>query len=177
MRDGAGQYGKDTMNDTIDPRAGAWDGAAARRRLDADGFCLVPGVLDPGSLRATREMAGAALASVGADHRAQWKSQGSLIAVSDHPSFAALIAHPGFQDMFRHLGFGGTLFSSGYVISKPAGRAGALLAPGLVGLAARDLAGRAHRPDRALPLPDGYDAGERLPAADPRLPSACASAP
>ena len=121
MRDGAGQYGKDTMNDTIDPRAGAWDGAAARRRLDADGFCLVPGVLDPDSLRATREMADAALASVGADHRAQWKSQGSLIAVSDHPSFAALIAHPGFQDMFRHLGFGGTLFSSGYVISKPPG--------------------------------------------------------
>ena len=109
------------MNDTIDPRAPAWDSEAARARLAADGFCHVPGVLDPASLGTTRETAEAALSAVGADHRAQWKSQGSLIALADHPSFAPLVTHPGFQEMFRRLGFRGTLFSSGYVISKPPG--------------------------------------------------------
>ena len=114
------------MNDATSPRAAAWDAEAwdaeaARHRLAADGFCCVPGVLDADSLRATRGAAGAALASVGADHRAQWRSQGSLIAVADHPPFAALIAHPGLRHMFRRLGFRGTRFSSGYVISKPPG--------------------------------------------------------
>ena len=68
-----------------------------------------------------RRAAEAALAAAGADHRAQWRSQGSLVPVADHPSFAPLIAHPGFQTMFGQLGFRGTRFSSGYVISKPPG--------------------------------------------------------
>ena len=109
------------MNDTMDTRRTAWDGEAARRQLIADGFCHLPGVLDPAALRATVEAAGTALASVDTDHRAQWRSQGSLVPVADHPSFAALIAHAGFQEMFGRLGFHGTRFSSGYVISKPPG--------------------------------------------------------
>ena len=109
------------MNDTARPREPAWDAEAARRQLVADGYCHVPGVLDPAALRATIEAAQAALGTVGADHRAQWRSQGSLVPIADHPSFAPLIAHPGFQEMFGQLGFPGTRFSSGYVISKPPG--------------------------------------------------------
>ena len=105
----------------MDVRMATWDPLAARRQLIDAGYCHVPGVLDAASLGATRDAAAAALASVGADHRAQWKSEGSLIAVADHPSFAVLIAHPGLQDMFTRLDFDGARFSSGYVISKPPG--------------------------------------------------------
>ena len=93
------------MNDTMETRAPAWGAEAARRQLVADGFCHVPGVLDPAVLHATVKAAGHALGTIGADHRAQWRSQGSLVPVADHPSFAALIAHPGFQEMFGGLAF------------------------------------------------------------------------
>ena len=109
------------MNDTTEMRPPAWDGEAARSRLEADGFCHVPQVLDPDALVATRAAAEAALGTVDTDHRAQWRSQGSLVPVADHPAFAALIAHAGFPKMFERLGLPGTLFSSGYVISKPPG--------------------------------------------------------
>ena len=109
------------MNDTARPREPAWDGTAARRQLVAEGFCHVPGVLDPAALKATRDAAEAALGTIGADHRTQWRSQGSLVPVADHPTFAPLIAHAGFQEMFGRLGLHSTLYSSGYVISKPPG--------------------------------------------------------
>ena len=105
----------------MDLGTAAWDGAAARRQVVDHGFCHVPGLLDPASLAATQAMAAAALASIGADHRAQWKSEGSLIALADHPPFAALIAHPAIQDMFARLDFDDARFTSGYVISKPPG--------------------------------------------------------
>ena len=78
------------MNDTARQREPAWDAEAARRQLVTDGYCHVPGVLDPAALRATVEAAEAALGTVGADHRAQWRSQGSLVPIADHPSFAPL---------------------------------------------------------------------------------------
>ena len=109
------------MNDSALAFEPEWDAETARRQLVTDGFCRVPGVLDPAALQATIETAEAALGTIGADHRAQWRSQGSLVPIADHPSFAALIAHAGFQKMFRQLGFRGTRFSSGYVISKPPG--------------------------------------------------------
>ena len=98
-----------------------WNPDAARRQLLDDGYCLVPGVLDPPSLGAVRKMAEAALATVGPEHRAQWKSQGSLVALSDHPASAELIAHPALRATFGRMGLGGARFSSGYVISKPPG--------------------------------------------------------
>ena len=109
------------MNDTARAREQAWDAEATRRQLVADGYCHVPGVLDPAALQATIETAEAALGTIDADHRTQWRSQGSLVPIADHPSFAPLIAHAGFQEMFGQLGFRGTRFSSGYVISKPPG--------------------------------------------------------
>ena len=111
----------DSVNDGAQPRPPAWDGEAARCQLESAGFCHVPGVLDPAALRATREAAETALGTVDTEHRAQWRSQGSLVPVADHPAFAPLIAHAGFQEMFGRLGLPGTRFSSGYVISKPPG--------------------------------------------------------
>lgn len=99
----------------------SWDPALAMRRLVEEGYCHVPGVLAPAFLRTVQELAAGALRAVGADHRAQWRSQGSLVALSDHPRFAALIAYPGLQAMFDRMGFGGTRFTSGYIISKPPG--------------------------------------------------------
>ena len=61
------------MNDTARPREPAWDADAAQRQLVTDGYCRVRGVLDPAALRATVEAADAALATVGANHRAQWR--------------------------------------------------------------------------------------------------------
>ena len=109
------------MNDSALALKQAWDAETARRQLVTDGFCRVPGVLDPTALKTTIEAAEAALGTIDADHRTQWRSQGSLVPIADHPSFAPLIAHPGFQEMFGQLGFRGTRFSSGYVISKPPG--------------------------------------------------------
>ena len=105
----------------MDRDAAAWDPALARGQLAEDGYCRVPRVLDPGFLRSVQELAAAALDTVGAEHRAQWRSQGSLIALADHPPFAALIAYPGLQEMFSRMGFDDTRFTSGYVISKPPG--------------------------------------------------------
>ena len=105
----------------MDRNAAAWDPAAARRQLTEAGYCHVPGVLDPVFLRSVQGMAAAALDTIGAEHRAQWRSQGSLIALADHPPFAALIAFPGLEEMFSRMGLDDTRFTSGYIISKPPG--------------------------------------------------------
>ena len=105
----------------MDRDTAVWDPALARRRLVEDGYCRIPGVLDPVFLGAVQEMAAAVLDTVGAEHRARWRSQGSLVALADHPPFAALIAYPGLQEMFSRLGLDDTRFTSGYLISKPPG--------------------------------------------------------
>ena len=104
-----------------DGNAVAWDPVAARRQLVEEGYCHLPGVFDPSFLASVQAMAAAALGTIGAKHRTQWKSQGSLIALADHPPFAALIAWPGLQAMFDRFGFDDTRFTSGYIISKPPG--------------------------------------------------------
>ncbi len=100
---------------------GAWDPAAARRRLVDEGYCHVPGVLEPSFLTSVQALAAATLETVGAEHRARWRSQGSLVALADHPPFAALIACPGLRSMFARMGFDDARFTSGYLISKPPG--------------------------------------------------------
>ena len=105
----------------MDGNVAAWDPVASRRRLVEEGYCHVPGVLDPAFLRRVQEMAATVLDTVGAGHRARWKSQGSLIALADHPPLAVLIAWPGFQEMFARMGLEDARFTSGYIISKPPG--------------------------------------------------------
>ena len=102
-------------------RSAAWDPAAARRQLVDDGYCHVPEVLDPEFLGSVQALAADTLGTVGEDHRAQWKSQGSLVALADHPPFAALITYPGLRTMFERMGLDGVRYTSGYIISKPPG--------------------------------------------------------
>lgn len=101
----------------MEPRSKAID--PARDKLTAEGYCVLEGVLDPALLAEVRAISARALASVSAEHRARNKSQGSLINISDHPGYAALIGHDGARRTFQRLGFADPCFSSGYLISKP----------------------------------------------------------
>ena len=53
--------------------------------------------------------------------REKYKSQGSLVQLLDYPCFSKIIAESRLFDCFIKLGFKDTVFSSGYLISKPAG--------------------------------------------------------
>ena len=99
----------------------AWDPARGRERLLTEGYCHVPRVLAPSFLASVQEWAARAIETVGTEHRAQWRSQGSLIALADHPRFAALIAYRGLEEMFSAMELEDTRYSSGYIISKPPG--------------------------------------------------------
>ena len=104
-----------------EPGAAKWDPGLAKRQLLDEGYCHVPEVLEPSFLERVQDLAAGTLRALDADHRAQWRSQGSLVALADHPPFAALIAYPGLQEMFARMGLDGTRFTSGYIISKPPG--------------------------------------------------------
>ena len=98
-----------------------WNAGLAMRQLADDGYCHVPGVLEPSFLETVQDLAAKTVESASPEHRAQWRSQGSLIALADHPAFAVLIAYPGLRSMFDALGLPGTRYTSGYIISKPPG--------------------------------------------------------
>lgn len=92
----------------------------ARDRLLHDGFCHLRGVLDAAALAEVRAIAAAALAETATpEHRAQWRSEGSLVPLSDHPEFSVLIANPAIGRALAGLGLSDLRYSSGYVISKP----------------------------------------------------------
>jgi len=93
----------------------AEQGVALRR----DGYCVVPGVLDPAMLGRVRAQAGEALKTITPEHRAAHRSQGSLVQVADFPGFAELIAWPPTLAALAGLGLTDVRYSSGYVISKP----------------------------------------------------------
>ena len=88
-------------------------------QLRDDGFCVIKGVLDHTMLVRVRSRAAACVAGISAEHRAKWRSEGSLINVGDHPEFADLIAFRPTLDALRGMGMADVRFSSGYVISKP----------------------------------------------------------
>lgn len=105
------------MTPPLDPRSETID--PARRKLIAEGYCVLEDVLDADLLAEVRAVSAHALRGVSAVHRAQNRSQGSLINISDHPGYAALIANAGRRGLFARLGFADPCFSSGYLISKP----------------------------------------------------------
>jgi ectoine hydroxylase-related dioxygenase (phytanoyl-CoA dioxygenase family) len=98
------------------------DHASTRRALLQDGYCRVRQVLDEPAIARTRANSAAALETAATpEHRAQWRAEGSLIPLSDHPAFSALIASPAIRSMFDALALEDCRYSSGYVISKPPG--------------------------------------------------------
>ncbi len=91
----------------------------ASEKLRRDGYCVIEGVLDPALLDDVRRVSLEALAAVSSEHRAQNRSQGSLINIADYPDYAPLIGHASARDVFRDLKFEDPRFGSGYLISKP----------------------------------------------------------
>ena len=87
--------------------------------LMEDGYCVLPGILDPSMLRRLRERCRHLLGGVSEHHRSFQRAPGSLIHVADDPFFAELIAWPETHAALAGLGLEGARFSSGYVISKP----------------------------------------------------------
>lgn len=89
------------------------------QQLRDDGFCVIPNVLTGPMFDQVQSLAGRCVQGISAAHRAQWRSEGSLVHVGDHPAFADLIAYQPALDALGTLDLDGIRFSSGYVISKP----------------------------------------------------------
>ena len=92
-----------------------------RQHLLTNGYCVVKGALDPSLLESVRRISTGILERVSVEHRAQNRSQGSLVNTSDYPDYAALIGNPRARAAFSELEFADPRFSSGYLISKPPG--------------------------------------------------------
>lgn len=91
----------------------------ARQQLLDDGYCVISDVLDDTLLHDVRQISSEALSAVSSVHRAQNRSQGSLINIADYPGYAALVGHAKARDVMTKLGFSDPKFGSGYLISKP----------------------------------------------------------
>ena len=91
-----------------------------RQDLQDNGYCVARGVLDQGIIGDLQRWSETIIGTVSQAHRQQNKSQGSLINLADYPEFSALIGHPGLAGLFTALQFANPVFSSGYIISKPA---------------------------------------------------------
>ncbi len=89
-------------------------------QLRTEGVCVAEGVLDEDSINYLRNWSQKSLETLSDAHRAQNRSQGSLINIADVPAFADIIGHKSLQDLFDSLRFANPVFSSGYIISKPA---------------------------------------------------------
>ena len=88
--------------------------------LEQQGYCVVKGVLAQPLIEKMRVWSHTALANVSDNHRVQFKSQGSLVDISDYPDFSEVIGHQVLAALFESLNLGGQVFSSGSIISKPA---------------------------------------------------------
>ena len=91
------------------------------RQLRDDGYCVISGVLGPDMLGHVQKLAAGCVADISVEHRAQWRSEGSLVHVGDYPAFADLIAYRPALDALAGMALDDIRFSSGYVISKPPG--------------------------------------------------------
>ncbi|MFQ5973014.1 MAG: phytanoyl-CoA dioxygenase family protein [Alphaproteobacteria bacterium] len=85
----------------------------------SDGYTVVEGVFRPDDLARLSALAGRCVAAIAPEHRARYRSEGSLVLIADHPAFAEFVAYRRALDAFARLGLTGARFSAGYVISKP----------------------------------------------------------
>ncbi len=97
----------------------AVDWLAKRGQLLRDGVCVVENVLDGAMLQRVRAIVDQALAALGADHRREQRSTGSMVANRHLPHLDELIAWPGTWDVLECLGYAECKFSRAYLISKP----------------------------------------------------------
>jgi hypothetical protein len=90
-----------------------------REKLERQGYCVVSNLFDQPMIEKISQWCDKALETVSENHRAQFKSQGCLVDISDYPDFSEIIGHEALAALFNELDLGGHVFSSGSIISKP----------------------------------------------------------
>lgn len=90
-----------------------------RKALLSQGYAVVPDYLSEAVLGKLREQSARVLDQLPRQHRDEYKSQGSLVNLGDHPEYSHLIASPECRDLMRQLGMAGNRWLAGYLISKP----------------------------------------------------------
>ena len=85
-----------------------------------NGYCKVGNVFSKEFIQELQAECLALAKAIPVDLRKKYQSQGSLIQLLDYPYFSKVIAHNKLFDCFAEFGCEDTVFSSGYLISKPA---------------------------------------------------------
>ena len=85
-----------------------------------NGYCKVGNVFSKEFIQELQAECLVLAKAIPADLRQKYQSQGSLIQLLDYPYFSKVMAHNKLFDCFAEFGFEDTVFSSGYLISKPA---------------------------------------------------------
>lgn len=93
--------------------------SANREKLEQQGYCISRGLFDQSIIKKIRQWSDKALENVSDNHRAQFKSQGCLVDISDYPDFSEIIGHEALAVLFDELDLAGNVFCSGSIISKP----------------------------------------------------------
>jgi hypothetical protein len=91
----------------------------AHRKLLADGYCVIDGVLDADLIESMRTLSAGALSQISLEHRSRNRSQGSLMNIAEFPGYAELIGNAPARKVFEQLNFADPRFSGGYLINKP----------------------------------------------------------
>ncbi|MEM7132256.1 MAG: phytanoyl-CoA dioxygenase family protein [Chloroflexota bacterium] len=94
---------------------------AKRTQLFSYGFCQFADILDDNMLNRLRHAADHMLETQSDEHKARFKSQGSMFGFSQttDPVFADLVAWPNALTALATLGFTQVTYTDGYLISKP----------------------------------------------------------
>jgi len=90
-----------------------------RKALLSQGCAVVPDYLSEAVLGKLREQSARVLDQLPRQHRDEYKAQGSLVNLGDHPEYSHLIASPELRSLVRQLGFADNRWLAGYLISKP----------------------------------------------------------
>ena len=90
-----------------------------RSDLARQGYVVVKKFLDQRLLETLCEQRDAILSQLPTEHRDEYKSQGSLVNLGDHPEFSHLIGSSSVHELITDLGPGDIRWLAGYLISKP----------------------------------------------------------
>lgn len=93
--------------------------ADQRMSLAVRGYTIVRDFLSDAPMDMLREQSDAVLDGLPKQHRDEYKSQGSLVNLGDHPEYSNLIGSTKIQDLISDLGPADSRWLAGYLISKP----------------------------------------------------------
>lgn len=91
-----------------------------RETLNNQGFAVVKDYLSGSMLWALSVQSDGALSALAPEHRDEYRSQGSLVNLGDHPEFSHLITSVELLNLISGLGYRSCRWLAGYLISKPA---------------------------------------------------------